>query len=164
MNRRHLESGLGPVDKEISILEIADARGRPQAILYNYSCHAACLGPDNLLVTADWPYYVMGRIQSKLGDGVKVLYFQGTEGDVNTGYSAGLSSIGVPIPTRTYAYAQELGETLADAILAGLRSFLDEARAAQAKPAALPPAEEKVRAPGDEAPSPRRRRPRKPEL
>ena len=123
MNRRHLESGLGPVDKEISILEIADAQGRPQAILYNYSCHAACLGPDNLLVTADWPYYVQGRIQSKLGGGVKVLYFQGTEGDVNTGYSAGLSSIGVPIPTRTYAYAQELGETLADAILAGLASI-----------------------------------------
>jgi hypothetical protein len=120
MNRRHLESGFSPIDKEISILEVADGQGRPQAILYNYSCHAACLGPDNLLVTADWPYYVARKIHSKLGGGVKVLYFQGTEGDVNTGYSAGLSAIGVPIPTRTYAYAEELGEILADAILARL--------------------------------------------
>jgi len=118
MNRRHLESGFSPIDKQISILKICDAQGRLQAILYNYSCHPACLGPDNLLVTADWPYYVAGRIRSKLGDGVKVLYFQGTQGDVNTGYSAGLSSIGVPIPTRTYAYAQEIGEVLGDAILA----------------------------------------------
>jgi len=117
-NRRHLESGFSPIDKQISILKICDAQGRLQAILYNYSCHPACMGPDNLLVTADWPSYVAGRIRSKLGEEVKVLYFQGTEGDVNTGYSAGLSSIGVPIPTRTYAYAQEIGEVLANAILA----------------------------------------------
>ena len=84
MNRRHLESGFSPIDKQISILKICDAQGRLQAILYNYSCHPACLGPDNLLVTADWPYYVAGRIRSKLGDGVKVLYFQGTQGDGNT--------------------------------------------------------------------------------
>ena len=120
MNRRHLESGFSPVDKEISIIEICDPEHRLKAILYNYSCHPACLGPNNLLVTADWPYFVAGKIQSKLGKAVKVLYFQGTEGDVNTGYSAGLSSIGVPIPTRTYAYAQEIGEVLADAILAQL--------------------------------------------
>jgi hypothetical protein len=120
MNRRHLESGFSPIDKQISILKICDAQRRLQAILYNYSCHPACLGPDNLLVTADWPYYVASKIRSKLGVGVKVLFFQGTEGDVNTGYSAGLSSIGVPIPTRTYAYAQEIGEVLADAILARL--------------------------------------------
>jgi hypothetical protein len=118
MNRRHLESGFSPVDKQICILKICDAQGRPQAILYNYSCHPACLGPDNLLITADWPYYVAGKIRSKLGEVVKVLYFQGTEGDVNTGYSAGLSSIGAPIATRTFAYAQEVGEILADAILA----------------------------------------------
>jgi hypothetical protein len=118
MNRRHLESGFSPIDKQVSILKICDVQGRLQAILYNYSCHPACLGPDNLLVTADWPCYVADKIRSKLGESVKVLYFQGTEGDVNTGYSAGLSSIGVSIPTRTYAYAQELGEILADAIVA----------------------------------------------
>ncbi len=136
MNRRHLDSGFSPIDKQISILKICNAQGRLQAILYNYSCHAACLGPDNLLVTADWPYYVASKIHSKLGQAVKVLYFQGTEGDVNTGYSAGLSSIGVPIPTRTYTYAQEIGEVLANAILAevpdivvksdGLMDSLDE--------------------------------------
>ena len=117
-NRRHLESGFSPIDKQISILKICDAQGRLLAVLYNYSCHPACLGPDNLLVTADWPYYVARKIRSRVGEGVKVLYFQGTEGDVNTGYSAGLSAIGVPIPTRTYAYAQEIGEILANAILA----------------------------------------------
>jgi len=51
---------------------------------------------------------------------VKVLFIQGTQGNVNTGYSAGLSAIGVPIPTRTFAYASELGELLGDSIAAKL--------------------------------------------
>jgi hypothetical protein len=120
MNRRHLESGFSPVDKTIPILRICDSSGRLQAVVFNYSCHPACLGPDNLLISADWPYFVAERIKSKLGRDVKVLFFQGTEGNVNTGYSAGLSAIGVPIPTRTFAYAGELGEILGDAIAAKL--------------------------------------------
>lgn len=120
MNRRRLESGFSPVDRQVPVLEIADERGRPVAILFNYSCHAACLGPDNLRISADWPYFTSERIRAQLGRDVKVLFFQGTEGNVNTGYSAGLSAIGVPIATRTFEYAQEVGERLGDAILAAL--------------------------------------------
>jgi hypothetical protein len=126
MNRRHLESGFNPVDKSISILKLCDAQGRLEAVLYNYSCHPACLGPDNLQISADWPYFARRCIQGKLGGQVKVLFFQGTEGNVNTGYSAGLSAIGVPIATRNFAYAEEAGEVLADAILARLPAIKTE--------------------------------------
>ena len=127
MNRRRLESGFHPVDKRISILKLCDAQGTLQAVLYNYSCHPACLGPDNLQISADWPYFTRRRIQNKLGSQVKVLFFQGTEGNVNTGYSAGLSAIGVPIATRNFAYAEEAGEVLADAILERLPAIKTEA-------------------------------------
>jgi len=120
MNRRRLESGFSPVDKTIPILKVCDSRGRLEAVVFNYSCHPACLGPDNLLISADWPYFVGERLKSRLGGDVKVLFFQGTQGNVNTGYSAGLSAIGVPIPTRTFAYASELGELLGDSIAAKL--------------------------------------------
>ena len=120
MNRRRLESGFSPVDKTIPILKVCDSRGRLEAVVFNYSCHPACLGPDNLLISADWPYFVGERLKSRLGGDVKVLFFQGTQGNVNTGYSVGLSAIGVPIPTRTFAYASELGELLGDAIAAKL--------------------------------------------
>jgi neutral ceramidase len=123
MNRRHLESGFSPVDKRISILKVCDPQGRIEAVLFNYSCHAACLGPDNLNVSADWPYFTIRRIKGALGEDVKVLFFQGTEGNVNTGYSAGLSAVGVPIATRNFAYAQEAGEVLADAILGRVRDI-----------------------------------------
>jgi hypothetical protein len=120
MNRRRLESGFSPVDKEIQVLKVTDFRGRVEAVLFNYPCHPACLGPDNLLISADWPYFAAQRLRERLGKTVKVLYFQGTQGNINTGYSAGLSALGVPIPTRTFTYAQELGEIVAGAILSKL--------------------------------------------
>ncbi len=120
MNRRRLEAGFSPVDKEIQLLTVTGSRGRVEAVLFNYSCHPACLGPDNLLITADWPFFVSEQVKERLGRDVPVLFFQGTQGNINTGYSAGLSAIGVPIPTRTFAYAHELGETIAAAILARL--------------------------------------------
>lgn len=120
MNRRQLESGFNPVDKEIAILKVVGAENRTKAVLFNYSCHPACLGPDNLQISADWPHFVSKRIKNKLGKSTMVLFFQGTEGNVNTGYSSGLSAIGAPIPTRTFAYASELGDIIADAVLARL--------------------------------------------
>jgi hypothetical protein len=126
MNRRRLEAGFSPVDKQIPILKVCDASGKVLAVVFNYSCHPACLGPDSLLISADWPYFTGERIRAKLGSDVRVLFFQGTEGNVNTGYSAGLSAIGVPIPTRNLGYAQEVGEVLADAILARLPEIATE--------------------------------------
>jgi len=120
MNRRRLDGGFSPVDKEIPILTVTDRRGRAEAVLFNYACHPACLGPDNLLITADWPHFVSDKIKRQLGTSVKVLFFQGTQGNINTGYSAGLSAIGVPIPTRTFEYAREVGEVIAGAVLAKL--------------------------------------------
>ena len=48
----------GPVDTEVGIIRIDDLSGNPMAALVNYTCHAVVLGPDNLLISADYPGYV----------------------------------------------------------------------------------------------------------
>jgi len=116
-NRRHLETGFLPVDREVTFLGIREPSGETCAVLYHYACHPSTLGPHNLLVTADWPGFTRKMLQEKLGKQVAVLYLKGTEGDINTGYSAGVSSLGIPIPTRTYATAERVGMVVAKTLL-----------------------------------------------
>jgi len=119
-NRRHLTTGFLPVDREIPYLVIREENENLRAILFHYACHPSVLGPDNLFLTADWPGYTRRSLQSALGRDVSVLYLKGTEGDINTGYSAGISSLGIRIPTRTHATAERVGTILARSLLADL--------------------------------------------
>ncbi len=120
-NRRHLDSGFLPVDREISYLLIREGDEKLRGILFHYACHPSVLGPDNLLITADWPGYTRRALQGALGEDVDVLYLKGTEGDINTGYSAGASSLGFKIPTRTHATAKRAGEIVASTLLKNLK-------------------------------------------
>lgn len=119
-NRRHLETGFLPVDREISFLIVREPDRRIRGILFHYACHPSVLGPDNLFITADWPGYTRRDLQRALGKTVSVLYLKGTEGDINTGYSAGVSSLGVKIPTRTHASARRAGEIISQCLLTRL--------------------------------------------
>ena len=122
-NRRHLDTGFLPVDREIPFLIVREPDQNIRGILFHYACHPSVLGPDNLFITADWPGYTRRDLQRALGETVSVLYLKGTEGDINTGYSAGVSSLGVRIPTRTHASAQRAGEIISRC----LHSNLDRA-------------------------------------
>lgn len=132
-NRRALESGFLPVDREIPFLVVRESDGRPRAVLYHYACHPSILGPDNLRITADWPGHTRGALRQALGDHVTVAYLKGAEGNINTGYSAGLSSLGMPIPTRTHATAARVGGVIARAVL----EALDAAREFESEEVAL---------------------------
>jgi len=71
----------GPVDTEIGIIRIDDQAGNPMAIIVNYTCHAVVLGPDNLLISADYPGYVMSFVEKNLG--IPALFVNGACGDIN---------------------------------------------------------------------------------
>jgi len=116
-NRRELETGFLPVDREIPFLTVSEPDGKLRAVLFHYACHPSILGPDNLLITADWPGFTRRILQESLGEDVSVLYLKGTEGNINTGYSAGVSCLGVKIPTRTYATAERVGRVIANSLL-----------------------------------------------
>jgi neutral ceramidase len=108
-NRRH-DDGL-PVDPEVGLLSLLPSAG-PACRFVKYACHAVTLGPDNLLITADYPGYAMRFIERVMGPGTVAMFANGAAGDVNTGHSADLSALGYFIPGRTFERAERLGTML----------------------------------------------------
>jgi hypothetical protein len=112
-----------PVDEEIGVIKVVDAadpEGGTRAVLMNHSCHPTVLGPDNLLVTGDFPAFAIERVEAALGAGGFAIFTNGTQGNISVGHSSELSAIGVITPGRTFERAAELGGRLAEAALAVL--------------------------------------------
>jgi hypothetical protein len=115
-----------PVDEEVGIIKIDDAGGRTRAVVINYSCHPTVLGPNNLLVTGDFPNFSVAQIEKSIGPDGFAMFVNGTQGNISMGHSSELSAIGVITPGRTFERAAELGRLLADATLAELPSVVTD--------------------------------------
>jgi hypothetical protein len=113
VNRRSADQR--PVDEEIGIIKIEDAQGNNRAVLINYACHPTVLGPDNLLVTGDFPAFAVAEIESAIGPDGFAMFVNGTQGNISMGHSSELSAIGIITPGRTFERAAELGHLLATA-------------------------------------------------
>ncbi|HEY8227702.1 MAG TPA: neutral/alkaline non-lysosomal ceramidase N-terminal domain-containing protein [Pyrinomonadaceae bacterium] len=109
-----------PVDEEVGIIKIDDSFGRTRAVVINYSCHPTVLGPNNLLVTGDFPSFSIEQIEKSISADGFAMFVNGTQGNISMGHSSELSAIGVITPGRTFERAAKLGRLLADAALAAL--------------------------------------------
>ena len=109
-----------PIDEQVGIIKVDDDNGRTRAVLINYSCHPTVLGPDNLLVTGDFPNFAIEQIERSIGPDGFAMFVNGTQGNISMGHSSELSAIGVITPGRTFERAAELGHLLADATLVAL--------------------------------------------
>src|SRR4051794_8162704 len=69
----------GPCDRDVLVVRMESADGKPMATLVNYACHATIMGPPNRLITPDYPG-AMKRVVEQAVDG-KCLFFQGSAGD-----------------------------------------------------------------------------------
>ncbi|HAF71358.1 MAG: Uncharacterized protein XD60_1448 [Acetothermia bacterium 64_32] len=111
-----------PVDPQVGVLRV-DHEGRPRGVLVNYTCHPVVLGPDNLLITADFPGYMVRVLEWVFGEGFTAMFTNGAAGDINTGHSAELSALGEKIPGRTFERAEKLGTMLAGEVLKVLETI-----------------------------------------
>ncbi len=117
INRR----GKNIVDSSVGVIKVKRGDSYPDAVVVNYTCHAVVLGPDNLLISADYPGYAQRGIETALQKKETVaLFTNGAAGDINTGHSADACGIGAFTAGRTYERAEELGTRLADAVLTAL--------------------------------------------
>lgn len=107
----------GPVDDRVTVTRFDDLEGRPIATHVNYGCHPTTLGPDNNLLSADFPGVVCTRVEEAVG-GV-ALFSTGPQGDVNPGgYSPEGSMVGVVVPWRTSASVDQYGRAIGDVAIA----------------------------------------------
>jgi hypothetical protein len=112
-----------PVDEEIGIIKVEDADGRTRAVLMNYACHPTVLGPDNRLITGDFPAFAVKEIEESIGSDGLAMFVNGTQGNISMGHSSELSAIGVITPGRTFERAAELGHLLSQSTLDVLGSI-----------------------------------------
>lgn len=112
-----------PIDEEIGIIKVEDEEQRTRAVFINYACHPTVLGPDNLLITGDFPAFAIEQIEAALGEGGFAMFVNGTQGNISMGHSSELSAIGVITPGRTFERAAQLGQRLAGATLGALAAI-----------------------------------------
>ncbi len=70
-----------PVDYQVGVIHFRTADGKPLATLVNFTCHPVVLGPENLLISADYPGVLRSVVEKQIGG--TCLFAQGACGDIN---------------------------------------------------------------------------------
>jgi neutral ceramidase len=95
----------GPTDPTVPVLDVADARGRPLAVLFGYACHNTTLQAAMVEFHGDYAGVAQREIERAL-PGVQAMYLAGCGADVN------------PAPRGTIALVAQHGAALAGIVLA----------------------------------------------
>jgi len=118
-----IEDGRLPrvIDDALVALRVVGADGATLGTVVNWSSHPEALGGRNTLVTSDFPHYLRGRMEEKLGG--TCVFLVGSIGGLMTPLGVKLRGPdGREIPADGFALAQAVGERTADAALEALRS------------------------------------------
>lgn len=76
-----------PYDPTLRLLAARTAGGRFKAVLLNYGCHPTVMGPENLLISADWPGAAVAALGRALGYPAWIGFAQGFSGDVSARFT-----------------------------------------------------------------------------
>jgi hypothetical protein len=99
----------GPVDHQVPVLKVTDAKNQLKAVLFGYACHATVLSFYQW--TGDYPGFAMLELE-KRHPGAMALFWAGCGGDQN------------PLPRRKVELAEKYGKELASAVEAVLKMHL----------------------------------------
>ena len=75
-----------PCDHEVGVIKISGDSGNPLAIIVDWPCHGVVLGPDNYLITGDWPGAASRYIEDGSGGKIVAPVIVGASGDINPIY------------------------------------------------------------------------------
>ncbi len=69
----------GPVDHSVDVIGFDATDGTPVATIVGYACHPHILGPDNRLISPDYPGHMRKTVEEIVGG--RCLFFQGYAGN-----------------------------------------------------------------------------------
>jgi hypothetical protein len=108
-NRR---SGETEIDDNLMVISAYDQSGEIKLFIINYACHCTVLDANNYLITADYPAFLYNKLATEY-KGAEVIFINGACGNINIGYSADASALGVDMgDIRTYANAERKADIL----------------------------------------------------
>ena len=74
----------GGVDHSVDVMRIDDMEGNIKCFIVNYANHPDCYYiPNKIAYSADFPGYMRRALKAEYGEDVKVLFFNGTAGNIN---------------------------------------------------------------------------------
>lgn len=83
-DKKNIVKCAGPVDHSVNIMRVDDMNGEIKGFLVNYANHACCHGMSNKNhLSADFPGFMRRALKKYYGEQIKVLFFNGTAGDIN---------------------------------------------------------------------------------
>lgn len=112
-NRRHPERA---VDPPVQVATFSDEAGQVLAWILLYPCHPVVLGPENRLISGDYPAFTRSVLEER-SPGSVALFLPGTAGDINSGHRADASYSLSGSTGRTMEQARKIGEHVAASAL-----------------------------------------------
>lgn len=125
----------GPVDRQIGLIRLDHADGKPLALLANYAMHGTVLGGQFMKISGDAQGTVANYVEKQLG--APMLYINGAAGNIAPIYSVyadnrsgHLSQFNVMLGDRILSANQNLGPSTAAVSMWGEAKWLETPRKA----------------------------------
>lgn len=106
-----------PVDYQLAVIRVERLNGKPIATLINFACHPVVLGPENLLISADYPGVATRLVEDELGG--QCMFLQGAAGDINPFWDK------TPPDEGAYEQMEKMGTAIASEAVRVSRQIAD---------------------------------------
>jgi neutral ceramidase len=106
-----------PVDYQLAVIRVEGLDGRPLATLVNFACHPVVLGPENLLISADYPGVLARLLEAETGG--QAMFLQGAPGDINPFWDK------TPPDEGAFEQTEKMGSALAAEAIRVYREITD---------------------------------------
>lgn len=98
-----------PLDYSLGVIRVESASGDTIATLVNFQCHPVILGPENLLISADYPGVFTRLVEESLGG--QCMFLQGAAGDINPFWDK------TPPSEGAFEQVEIMGKAVADEVI-----------------------------------------------